>query len=74
MRAVTILAALALAGCGTTTAVKLTCLPLKTYTPQQQALFEAELAALPPGDPLVGLTGDYLAMRDADRACLGVKP
>lgn len=60
-----------LSGCSTPApppVVKLTCLPLVTYTPEQEAAMAAELVAAP---SLAQAMADYGKMRDADRACLG---
>ena len=59
-----------LAACATTPAVKVVCLPLKSYSPQEQAALGAELAGLPAGSMLARAMIDYEALRDADRACL----
>jgi len=47
------------------------CLPLANYTKAQEAALADAVEALPRGSPLIGFIGDYGAMRDADRACLG---
>jgi uncharacterized lipoprotein YmbA len=71
MRTCLVLAlALILAGCATPGAVVVTCLPLRAYTPAEQDALADALAAVPSNSPLVGAMADYLAMRDADRACL----
>ena len=66
--------ALPLAGCSTpaTVDLKTICLPLKQYSREQQQGFAAEDARLKVEGtyPLTVLRiEDYLAMRDADRAC-----
>ena len=71
--AILAVAAVGLASCQTLTAVQLTCLPLKTYTPAEQKALADAMAALDPTSPLIGLAGDYSAMRDADRACVAAK-
>lgn len=63
-----------LAACGTVPAAKTICLPLKPYTPTEQAALAAQVAALPVGSDLIAAMIDYSHMRDADRACLGAKP
>lgn len=50
------------------------CLPLKAYSVDQNLKLAAALGNLAPDSPLIGLTADYQAMRDADRACLAAKP
>ena len=60
----------ALTGCAGPAAVMQSCLPLKPYTAGFQAQAAAELAKLPPEDPLGMMIVDYGAMRGADRACL----
>jgi hypothetical protein len=72
-----ILACLLLCGCATQQAPKpvavttTVCVPLKTWTPAQEAAMADALQALEPANPLVGAMTDYGAMRAADRACLG---
>ncbi len=63
-----------LAACATGPAVKTACLPLKPYTAAEQAQWASELMALPPGAMLMRISLDYVAMRDADRACLKAAP
>lgn len=48
------------------------CLPLKAYTQAEQDGLRAQLASLPQGSPVQLAMLDYLKMRDADRACMGV--
>lgn len=50
-----------------------TCLPLKRYDADQQKALASSLASLPPETPVAQAMVDYLAMRDADRACLSSK-
>lgn len=50
---------------------KVTCLPLKVWTPDEEAAMGAALAGLPTDSPLVQGFEDYGAMRASDRACLG---
>jgi hypothetical protein len=67
------LTAAILSACAGTTpplATTQVCLPLKTYTPEQQAAVSAALKALPSDSPLPEFIGDFGAMRAADRACL----
>jgi hypothetical protein len=59
-----------LAACQTPSPPRVTCLPLKAYTPAQEAALAVQLAALPPGSELVQALIDYQVLRDADRACL----
>ena len=47
------------------------CLPLKTYTADEERALAAALRTLPPGSPIAGAFVDYKKMRDADRACAG---
>ena len=78
MKTLGFLALLALSACATTaptlpapkpqTAVQ--CLPLKAYSPADQQALLAQLKTLPPDSPLALAIRDYLAMRDADRACM----
>lgn len=75
--------ALVLAGCATapkptpvTAPVKVACLPLGNVTPEQQKAAAATLDGLPPAlraalDPIIT---DWIALRDADRACLKGAP
>jgi hypothetical protein len=52
-------------------AVSTKCVPLKPYTPAQEAAAAAQLATLDPGSPVATMITDYKRMRDADRACIG---
>ena len=65
---------LTLTACVTTAppviAVKQVCVPLKAYSPAEQAAAGKALAALDPTNPLVAFMEDYSALRSADRACL----
>lgn len=63
------LAAAALAGCQTTTAVKVQCLPMAAYTPAQQTQASAELGMLQGGSELAQMIVDYGKLRAANRAC-----
>jgi hypothetical protein len=49
------------------------CLPLKLYSDSEQKALAAQLKTIPADSPLALATRDYLAMRDADRACLAAK-
>jgi hypothetical protein len=77
MRRALILIAVALAACHTTdVAVAKRCVPLKPYTPAEQAAVADQLDKLAQADPafvgspVAGMITDYKAMRDADRACI----
>lgn len=75
MRTACILAATLLAGCGTTPVTppaKAICVPLGNVTPAQQKAADAALQAMSPDQraALLPLLEDWIAMRDADRACL----
>lgn len=62
------LLSLGLSSCNT---VQLTCLPMKEYPVQQQTDLAAKVAA---ADPAIrGLVQDYFQMRQANRACKGIK-
>ena len=82
MRRLPLLAALMLAGCASAAApppvapppapavvIRLQCLPLANYTPEQQKKAAAELQSLPQGSELGAMMVDYGALRSADRAC-----
>ena len=62
-------AALILAGCASTPAVKSVCLPMKVYSKAEEESMAAAVMALPGGSILAQMITDYGAMRDADRAC-----
>lgn len=66
--------ALLLASCATasppTVDVKTVCLPRPTYTPAQERAIGQALAALPPGNALIGAMADFTQMLLADKACL----
>jgi hypothetical protein len=66
-----LLAALCLAGCVTAPAPAPlhVCPVIPTYSKAFEQQAAAELAALPPGDPLGKLVGDYLVIRDEVRDC-----
>lgn len=53
-----------------TPAVKLQCLPLKTYSAEQQKALADALAVLPDTSPVASAMIDYGQLRAADRACL----
>lgn len=74
MKALVLALSVGVAACGTVPAAKLTCLPLKAYTPQEQGRLAVAVAALPPGSDLIQAMLDYQRMRDADRACAAAKP
>lgn len=54
--------------------VTVQCLPLASYSPEEQRKAAAELAALPQGSSLAKLVIDYGKLRAADRACLETPP
>lgn len=58
-----------LTACQTVPTVKVLCLPMVTYSPEQEAKAAEELKALPPGSVLGTLITDYGRMRAEDRAC-----
>lgn len=62
--------ALGLVACAAASAVQVVCLPMPQYSAKDQAEILAGYLALPAGSILHRVIGDYLAMRDADRACL----
>jgi hypothetical protein len=71
MRALALLGALALCACQTTTAVRTQCLPMRTVTPAEHAELLTEVQALPIADTaIIMAVSDWIAMRDANRACL----
>lgn len=47
------------------------CPPLTAYTVEQEHALADAIRALPPDDPLVGMTADYIALR---KACKGARP
>lgn len=49
------------------------CPAVVAYTAEQEKALASAVAALPPTDPLVGMTADYLALRKNVRACAGAK-
>lgn len=72
------LACLLLSGCATAPvpqlippATTVVCLPVKTYSPDEQRAISTALASLPANSPLIGVIADYEGMRDAARACKG---
>jgi hypothetical protein len=54
-------------------APQVVCLPLKQYDPAEQKAMAAQLQTLPSTSPVAMAMVDYLAMRDADRACQASK-
>lgn len=62
--------ALALVACTAAVDIQTVCLPLRTYSPAEQAQLKAEYDALAAKAFLRTVIQDYLAMRDADKACL----
>lgn len=72
--AVLILALICLAVSGCTTSAVTQCLPLRTwsYADQQQLLKDYQ--ALPAGAQMKVAFQDYMALRNADRACIEAKP
>lgn len=60
---------LLLVGCAAAVDVQVACLPLVVYTQAEQSSIQLAYTALPPGSILRRVVQDYLAMRDADRAC-----
>lgn len=60
---------LLLASCAAGLDVQIQCLPLVTYTAAEQVALLSAYDKLPPGSMLKRAVQDYLAMRDADRAC-----
>jgi hypothetical protein len=65
---------LALTGCATRAAPAAVCLPLKPYTPAEQTEAARELAVAQQFPEITAMLGDYIIMRDADRACLKTAP
>lgn len=63
-------AALTLVACAATTTVQVICLPMVQYSPAEQQQLARELTSLPSTSILHRVVADYLAFRDADRACL----
>lgn len=49
------------------------CLPLTPFDAAKQQQIGIELAGLADSDPLRALGGDWIAMRDADRACIAAQ-
>lgn len=71
MRAALLAAVLMLGACHTTTAVRTQCLPMRTVTDAEKAQLRAEIAGLPTSDTMIVVAvSDWIAMRDANRACL----
>ena len=62
--------ALGLVACAAANAVQVVCLPMPQYSAKDQAEILTGYLALPQDSILHRVIGDYLAMRDADRACL----
>jgi hypothetical protein len=50
--------------------VHVICIPLRTWTQDEQAQLAAALSAAPQTSPIWTLAKDWEQMRDADRACL----
>lgn len=66
---------LALASCSTPTPtvdLKVNCLPMRVYSPEEQARAAAELSALKADSVLAGFMTDYATLRTANRACMAV--
>lgn len=61
--------ALALAACAAATVVETQCLPMATYTSAEQAALSTAYHGLPADSILRRVVMDYLALRDANRAC-----
>ena len=74
MRALAIAACAILAACGSTTAVKVQCIPLTTITPAQMTAVADEIAAAPTAAVFPLFVADWVRMRDADRACMKPGP
>lgn len=54
--------------------IQVHCLPMIEYSPGQQSSLQAEYHQLPASSILRTVVQDYLKLRDANRACLGVPP
>lgn len=68
-------ALLLLVSCAAAVDVKVQCLPMVIYTQGEQTALSLAYDALPQGSILRRAVQDYLALRDADRACQqGSKP
>lgn len=65
---------LLLVACAATVEVQVQCLPLVEYSAVDQVELGRAYEALPRGSILRRVIQDYLAMRDADRACRSVHP
>lgn len=59
--------AVGMSGCQSTLAVQQQCLPMRVYTPQEQAKLREELKGA--GPTTRQFVADYLTMRDENRAC-----
>jgi uncharacterized lipoprotein YmbA len=66
--------AFGLASCATPAQVQVTCLPQANYSSEEQKSLRLAYDALPAGSLLRRALQDYLAMRDANRACKGGAP
>lgn len=75
------LAGLSLSGCASQPGpalapqivTRLQCLPMVSYSKEEQAQAADELSKLPAGSMLARFVVDYGAMRSADRACQGAQ-
>lgn len=67
-------ACVAAAACAAVPATSVTCLPMRAYTPAQEAAIGDALAQLAPGNPLLGAMDDYAKLRAANAACGASKP
>lgn len=63
--------ALALVGCVAAATVEVQCLPMVEYSKADQVALYSAYHGLPQGSILRRAITDYLALRDADRACQG---
>lgn len=67
-------AALCLAACASTPkpvapTPQVVCPALKTYTDTDRAALARALQPIPPDSPIIGIIGDYAALRKAVQAC-----
>jgi hypothetical protein len=63
-------AGLVLAGCAHMDAVKSHCLPQRAWSAADEKAVGQALTLLPGDSPLTDVVIDWMAMRDANRACL----
>ena len=63
--------AMLLSGCAIhAQGLQTSCIPLVSYSAEQQKALAAALVVIDPSNPLVGAMVDYGQMRAADRACI----